>query len=377
MDYSLIERYISKLLSEPSPDKPVWNIERAKSGAAPHWNYIDGCFLLAIWALYEQTADERYAKFCDAFMDFYIAEDGVPLGYKLTDFNLDNICAGRLLFDLRKYSARGKYTKAIDLLFSQLEQQPRTREGNFWHKAVYPNQVWLDGLYMAQVFYVRYALENAKQDLLDDSLWQFTSVREKMRDIKTGLYRHGYDAERKIFWADKATGQSPNVWLRSLGWFVMSLTDICGYLQDGEQKNILRDMLLNLLTALKKYADPATGMYYQVTDQGPRKGNYLESSGSSMIALAMMKAARLGLADASFRDVGVKTFEGVCREYLRETEDGLTLGGICLSAGLGPEDNTKRDGSYEYYLSEPVVRNDAKGVAPFLMCYAELKANEQ
>ncbi|MCL2702577.1 MAG: glycoside hydrolase family 88 protein [Defluviitaleaceae bacterium] len=372
MDHTIIEQYINRLVTEGTPEKPLWNIEREISGKPPHWNYIDGCFLLAVWELHKKTGDKQYADFCDRFMDFYINDDGIPLGYTIETYNLDNICPGRVLFDLYAYSGREKYAKAIELLASQLDKQPRTYEGSFWHKAIYPHQVWLDGLYMAQVFRARYAQAKNRPELLDDMINQFNIVRHRMYDESTGLYRHGYDAEKSVFWADKNTGMSPNVWLRSLGWFVMSMADTASYLDNGTHKGRLIELLNELLGGIARYADPDTGLYYQVTDQIGRDGNYPESSGSSMIAYTMMKAARYGFADRDMRQKGLKTFNGVCRKFLTEKKGQLNLGGICLSAGLGPVNNPIRDGSFEYYISEPIVENDAKGVAPFLMSYMEV-----
>ncbi|MDR1704834.1 MAG: glycoside hydrolase family 88 protein [Clostridiales bacterium] len=368
-----IERYIERLLNESTPETPIWNIERVRSGQPPHWNYIDGCMLIALWELYSKSGDTKYADFCLNFMDFYIGEDGIPLGYDMEAYNVDFICPGRVLFDLYKYSRREKFKRAIDVLYTQIERQPRTYEGSFWHKAIYTNQVWLDGLFMAQVFYVRYALEYNKPEFLDDTLRQFNTAQERMYDRKTGLYRHGYDASKAAFWADKETGQSRSVWLRSLGWFSLALCDIVSYLPDGRHKDTLIKILVELLDRVGRYADPETGMYWQVVDQPGREGNYLESSGSSMIARAMLKSHRLGLVSDETRRLGLKTFKGVCDKYLSERDGSLNLGGICLLAGLGPENNRRRDGSYEYYISEPVVENDAKGVAPFLMCYVEAK----
>ena len=113
-------------------------------------------------------------------------------------------------------------------------------------------------------------------------------------------------------------------------------------------------------------------MFWQVVDQKNRKGNYLETSGSAMIAYAMMKGARLGLVDKKYSALGKSIFDGICKEYLTEKEGKLNLGGICLMAGLGPENNPKRDGTFEYYVSEPVVENDAKGTGPFVMAYTEV-----
>ena len=194
-----------------------------------------------------------------------------------------------------------------------------------------------------------------------------------MYDEEKGLYYHGYDASRCAFWADPVTGCSRNFWLRSIGWFAVALADLCEILPDGEDNRKLRAIFRELMSGVARYADEATGMYWQVVDQGGREGNYLETSGSSMIAYAMLKGARLGILDKEYTAKGEKTFRGIVEKYLSFSDGALNLGGICLVAGLGPENNRRRDGSYEYYISEPVVENDAKGVAPFLLCYTEIK----
>ena len=367
----IIDKYINRLITEGSPAVPLWNMERTLSGKEPHWNYIDGSFLISLWNLYQLTGDEKYAKFADEFVDYHIDDNGMPLLYKIDTYNLDNICMGRVLFDVYEYSKREKYLKTIDILVQQLDKQPRTSEGNYWHKLIYPNNVWLDGLYMAQVFRTRYALKFDLPEVLNDICKQFETVRLRMFDNQTGLYRHAYDEKKSIFWADKKTGQSPHVWLRSMGWFMMAMADIISYLPPCEIKEKLTKLLVELLTNLKKYADKETGMYYQVPDLPRHRGNYLESSGSSMVAYTMLKAARLGLVGGEFRLEGLRNFKGICEKYLTEKDGKLNLGGICLSAGLGPATNTRRNGSFQYYMSEPVVENDAKGVAPFLMCYVE------
>jgi unsaturated rhamnogalacturonyl hydrolase len=183
------------------------------------------------------------------------------------------------------------------------------------------------------------------------------------------LYCHGYDESREIFWADKTTGQSKNVWLRAVGWFLAALTDVLGYWPDNKA---LAAQLKEAAEGLLPHMDKATGMFYQVVDAGNRSGNYLETSGSAMAAYAFLKGARLGALPASYITHGRRVFEGICERRLSVGQDGLSLSGICLVAGLGPKDNTRRDGTFEYYVSEPVVENDAKGVAPFLMCYSEI-----
>lgn len=371
--YDKIDRYIERLLDKSTPDAPYWNIESIRQGKPPHWNYIDGCMITALLCAAEITGERRYSDFAEGFIDYYVSEDGSIKGYSKEKYNLDDINEGRVLFDLYRKTGREKYKKAIFMLREQLKEQPRTCTENFWHKQIYPNQIWLDGLYMAQVFYVRFQKEFGGGDY-SDTVSQFRKVRELMFDEEKRLYYHGCDCSRSAFWADKETGCSKNFWLRAIGWFCISLVDNIEYIDDEDARKTLCAIFAEAIEGIARYADPETGMYYQVVDQGAREGNYLETSGSSMIAYAMMKGARLGVIDKKYAEAGKKTFDGICEKYLTISEDGdLSLGGICLVAGLGPEDNRRRDGSYEYYISEPVVENDAKGVAPFVLCYMEIK----
>ncbi|MDE7361984.1 MAG: glycoside hydrolase family 88 protein [Oscillospiraceae bacterium] len=371
--YDKIDCYIERLLDKSAPEAPYWNIESIRQGKPPHWNYIDGCMITALLCAAEITGEQRYADFAEEFIDYYISEDGSIRGYSMEKFNLDDVNEGRVLFDLYKKTGKEKYKKAIFLLREQLEKQPRTNTGNFWHKQIYPNQIWLDGLYMAQVFYARFQKEFGGGDY-SDTVSQFKMVRGQMFDEDKKLYYHGCDCSKSAFWADKETGRSKNFWLRAIGWFCISLVDNIDYIDDEDARKKLCEIFAEAIDGISRYADPETGMYYQVVDQGAREGNYLETSGSSMIAYAMMKGARLGVIDKKYAEMGKKTFDGICEKYLSVNDDGdLNLGGICLVAGLGPEDNRRRDGSYEYYISEPVVENDAKGVAPFVLCYTEVK----
>lgn len=371
--YEQIDRYIDRLLEGSTPDAPLWNIENIRQGKPAHWNYIDGCMITALLCAHEITGEQKYFDFAEKFIDYYVSEDGSILGYSVDKFNLDDINEGRVLFDLYKQTGKEKYKKAIHLLHSQIEKQPRTNTGNFWHKLIYPNQIWLDGLYMAQVFYVRYQKEYGGGDY-SDTVSQFKNVRKYMFDPEKRLFYHGMDCSKTAFWADKNTGCSKNFWLRAMGWFCVSLIDNIEYIDDEGAIAELISIFREAIEGIAQYADPETGMFWQVIDRGGDEGNYLETSGSSMIAYAMMKGARLGVIDKKYSEMGKKTFDGICRKYLKINDDGeLNLGGICLVAGLGPEDNKRRDGSYEYYISEPVVENDAKGVAPFVLCYTEVK----
>ena len=372
-----IERYVERIMAESAPDRPLWNIEKIKEGKINGWNYIDGCMMIALLNMYRITGEKRYYDFAENFLDYYVFEDGSIRGFKEEEYNLDNICEGRVLFDVYALSGKEKYRKAIDTLYGQILRQPRTHEGNFWHKAIYPNQVWLDGLYMAQVFYARYTTDYEGGKNYADIRRQFRTVREKMFDPETGLYRHGYDASKTAFWAQE-NGCSLNPWLRSLGWFSAALIDVTAEVKDcpeftAEMTGIAQELAKNLLP----YIDEESGMLWQVPNQVGREGNYPETSGSAMIAYFYLKGARLGMLDKSYAPIGEKIFQSICDRYLTETNGKLNLGGICLVAGLGPENNRRRDGTYEYYISESIVENDAKGLAPFLMCYTELLLSQK
>lgn len=371
-DYSRIDAYVLRLIEESTPERTAWNLEKIREGKKVEWNYIDGCMLTALMEMTSITGDERYAAFAEKVIDHFVQEDGNILTLKPEKANLDDINEGRVLFELYKKTGTQKYRLAADRLMEQVKAQPRTWEGNFWHKAIYPDQVWLDGIYMAQPFYALY-VKNFGDGDFSDIVKQIKTVYLRMRSKEKGLYFHGYDASKKAFWADPETGCSQNFWLRSLGWFAVALADLADILPEGESRDDLTGIFKELMEHMIEYADPETGLYWQVPDQQGREGNYLETSGSAMMAYAMLKGARLGILPEKFAEQGEKTFNGIIDRYLTFTETGLNLGGICLVAGLGPENNRRRDGSYAYYISEPVVENDAKGVAPFVLAYTEIK----
>lgn len=371
-DYSRIDAYVLRLIEESTPERTAWNLEKIREGKKVEWNYIDGCMLTALMEMTSITGDERYAAFAEKVIDHFVQEDGNILTLKPEKANLDDINEGRVLFELYKKTGTEKYRLAADRLMEQVKAQPRTWEGNFWHKAIYPDQVWLDGIYMAQPFYALY-VKNFGDGDFSDIVKQIRTVHLRMRSKEKGLYFHGYDASKKAFWADPETGCSQNFWLRSLGWFAVALADLADIIPEGESRDELTGIFKDLMEHMIEFADPETGLYWQVPDQQGREGNYLETSGSAMMAYAMLKGARLGILPERFAEQGEKTFNGIIDRYLTFTETGLNLGGICLVAGLGPENNRRRDGSYAYYISEPVVENDAKGVAPFVLAYTEIK----
>lgn len=369
----IFDKYIDKLMTS-KPDMPLWNIEAIKHGKKPAWNYIDGCMISSLIQMYKTTKDEKYINFVKSFVNYYVNEDGTILGYDINKHSTDDICESRILFDLYDLTKNEKYNRAIEYTFSQIKTQPRTKEGNFWHKGIYPNQVWLDGLYMAQPFYTRYMTLRGKKDY-QDIVNQFKNVFEIMYDKDKHLYYHGYDSSRTMFWADKKTGLSKNFWLRAIGWYTVALIDVLDFMDEQlyDEYNTIKTIFKKTIDGILEYQDKDSKMFYQVPNFPGREGNYLETSGSSMVAYAILKGVRLNVLPERYQKIGVDIFNGICDKYLTVKEDGdLNLGGICLVAGLGPEKDLRRDGSYEYYISEPIVENDAKGVGPLIMAYTEM-----
>ena len=375
VDFTIIDQYIEELMTKSTAEIPVWNIEKAKAGKKSGWDYIDGCMIMALLEIYFTTKEEKYLIFADYYENYRISDDGTINGYKKEDWNVDNINGGKNLITLYELTKNKKYRKAAEKIYQQILEQPRTSEGNFWHKKIYPNQVWLDGLYMALPFYMEYEVLYNKSKNINDIYNQFFTVHEKMMDKATGLYYHGYDSTKSIFWADKKTGLSQNFWLRSLGWYSMSLLDTLNKASDkgSNNWNKLKNIFIDLCDSMLKFQDES-GMWWQVPNYPNRGANYLETSGSAIYAYSLLKGYRTGiLENKKYMNAGKKAFEGICDKYLKTKDGKLSLGGICLVAGLGPESNPKRDGSFEYYMSESIVEDDAKGVGPFILAYNEYR----
>ena len=290
--------------------------------------------------------------------------------------NIDNWKARKTIVALYELNGKEKYRKAIELIYSQVQTQPRTKEGKFWHKKIYPNQVWLDGMYMGQPFYMEYETKFNNKKNYNDIFEQFKVVITKLRDSETGLYYHGYDASKEMFWCDKETGLSKNFWLRALGCYAMALLDTLYKCEpeekDQEHYKMLQEAFLDLIQSILKFQDDS-GLWYQLPALGGKEPNYLETSGSSIMAYCILKGVRLGFLPEEYKEYGLRAFQGICDKYLKEKDGKLSLGGICLVAGLGPATDTRRDGTFEYYMSEPIVEDDAKGVGPLLLAYTELR----
>lgn len=332
----------------------------------PFWNYEDGCIYKGYLDLAAATGAARFTEFVLDAVSARVAPDGALQGFDPNEFNIDNVNAGKALFTLFAQTGDARFRLAIDRQESQLDRHPRTRSGNFWHKQIYPHQVWLDGLYMAQPFRCAYATLANRPEIFDDVASQFDHVRKVLRDDATGLYYHGWDESRQERWSNPDTGCSPCFWGRAMGWFMMALVDCFELLPTSAHAHraLLTNMLRDSSEALMRVRGP-NSLWYQVLDQGTRTGNYEEASASLMISYALMKGARLNLLPAALGDAGSQSLRACIARFVTPTE----LRGICGVAGLG--NVPYRDGSYEYYLSEPIVANDPKGVGAYFMALAE------
>jgi unsaturated rhamnogalacturonyl hydrolase len=336
------------------------------------WAYETGVFLRGLEAVWLRTGGAKYHDFFKGVIDSYLGPDGTIKTYNLEEYSLDNINCGKLLLTLYQERKDEKYRKAASLLMKQLDNQPRTQEGGFWHKQIYPFQMWLDGIYMASPFLARYARMFDRPAALDDVTNQIIWMENHTRDTRTGLLYHGWDESRKQEWADPATGCSKSFWSRAMGWYAMGIVDVLDFLPSTHpRRTALIDILKRLSKAVASYQDGKTGLWYQVTDQGARDKNYLEASASSMFVYAMAKGVRMGYLDKEYAPVARKGYEGLINHLIKIEPDGsVSLTQICAVGGLGGPQ--KRDGSFEYYVSEPIVVNDLKGVGAFLMASIEV-----
>ena len=363
----IVNNYIEKMILPSDPLAPLWNVENSICEKAPKWNYIDNCMISALLMLYDVSGDSRLLDYSVKFMDTYVCDDGSILTMNYADYNLDNLNGGKNLIRLWKLTGSEHYRLAFEKLWNeQVLRQPRLSCGSFWHKAIYPDQIWLDGTYMALPFMAEYGKLYDLRGVIDDVERQFYDIRKITRDPQTGLYFHGYDDTKTMIWADDITGLSPEFWLRSNGWLCSALADVYEILEDMTTGRILSELLNDML----KYCRD-DGMLYQLPLKPELEGNYPETSGTLLVAYAALKAARLGVCGDDICQTGLKAFHTVTEKFINTDQDIPVLGNICLVGGLGGEN--ERDGSAEYYLSEKVTQNDAKGIAPYIMAFTETK----
>ncbi|WP_257669144.1 glycoside hydrolase family 88 protein [Parapedobacter tibetensis] len=345
-----------------------------KPGTPAKWSYDLGVILKGTEAVWKATGDAKWFDYIQLQMDRYVQEDGTIRSYKREDYNIDFVNNGKVLLLLAQVTGKEKYYKAANLLRDQLRTHPRTSEGGFWHKKIYTHQMWLDGLYMGQPFYAEYAKLYGEPEAFDDITNQFVLMEKHSRDDKTGLLYHGWDESREQAWADDVTGRSPNFWGRSLGWFGMALVDAIEHFPDGHPGvDSLANILVRLADAVVQFQDRKSGVWYDVVDMGYREGNYLEASASAMLVYTLAKGVRLGYLPDRFLKNARKGYQGILNEFISEREDGgINLEGTVMVSGLGGS-GRYRDGSFEYYMSEPVIQNDPKGIGAFIKCATEME----
>jgi unsaturated rhamnogalacturonyl hydrolase len=356
-----------------------WSVRIAASAlsryslAEGQWHYKDGLLFKGIHRLWQKTGVARYWQSLAAYVDRYVDASGAIATYSPDEYNIDQINPGKLLFPLYEATGQERYRRALGLLREQLRRHPRTHEGGFWHKQIYPSQMWLDGIYMGCPFYAEFAATFDEPAAFNDVAFQIITIEEHTRDPRTGLLYHAWDESSRQRWADPATGCSPHFWSRAIGWYAMALVDVLDHFpQEHAARPKLLAILERTLVAVARVQDASTGLWWQVLDQGGRAGNYLEASGTCMYVYAMARGVRQGYLDADWLPIAVRGFDGLLGHLV--TIDGagrVDLHGICSSAGLGG--NPYRDGSFEYYVGEPIATNDLHGVGAFLLAAVELE----
>lgn len=354
--------------SEMTRYPELWMIENAKK---PRWTYTFGLVANSMLELTEHTGDSAYFFYAKNYADSLINEKGEIKTYDRESYNIDHISPGKILFDLYYVTNESKYKAALDTLRNQMKSHPRTKEGGYWHKLKYPHQMWLDGLFMASPFLAEYGKKFNEPALFDDVVNQLKLVAKYTFDEKTGLFYHGWDESREQFWADKDSGKSPGFWSRSMGWYGAALVDVLDYLPEETQgRDSILTLVNTLASAIKKHQDTESGVWYQVTDQGNREGNYLESSATALFVYFLSKSLNNNYIGNEYRETAAKGFDGMIKNFIKTENDGTyTVTNCCAVAGLGGD--TRRDGSFEYYISEPVIDNDPKSVGAFIFAAIE------
>jgi rhamnogalacturonyl hydrolase YesR len=364
-DSLVVKKYVTH---GPSQEK----VEVRDDGPA-NWNYEIGLVLKGFDILYQQTGKKIYLQYMKNIIDHFVLNDGSIRTYDLLEYNIDHITPGTIVLSLYNQTNEERYKKAAALLREQLKWHPRTKEGGFWHKHRYPYQMWLDGLYMGEPFYAQYSSMFNETGNYDDIINQFVWMEKHARDDKTGLLYHAWDESKKQRWADPATGKSPEFWSRGMGWCAMAIVDVLDYIpQTYPRRSELILILQRLSIALQKYQDKKSGVWYQIIDKPDEKGNYLEASASCMFVYSIAKGVRKGYLDKSFQKTATTGFEGILNSFIQKDDKGfIHLTKTCSGAGLGG--TPYRDGSFDYYIKEPLRTDDLKGIGPFILASIELE----
>ncbi|MEQ1921144.1 MAG: DUF4350 domain-containing protein [Pyrinomonadaceae bacterium] len=366
---------LSEQLTETAMNR-IWVDDRKLPGIPPKWNYEQGVILKAVEAMWYATGDPKYFRHIQKGMDHWIDEKGNHKDYHLEEYNIDHITPGTAMLLLYRVTSNEKYRKMVELLRSQLKTHPRTKEGGFWHKKIYPYQMWLDGLYMGEPFYAEYS-SIFGEDNWNDIANQFVWMEKHSRDPKTGLLYHGWDESRQQKWANKETGLSPHVWGRAMGWYAMALVDTLEHFPATHPRRAEIIAILNReAAAIAKYQDKKSGVWWDIIDLGGREKNYLESSASAMFVYALMRGVREGYLPEKYLKTATRGWDGIKKEFIKTNAQGQTdWEGTVSVSGLGG--NPYRDGSFDYYMSEKLRTNDAKGLGPAIRAAIEVEAYER
>lgn len=341
-------------------------------GRKARWSYDQGVILKGIEGIWNATGDAKWFNYIQRMMDYYVREDGTIYDYRPDEYNIDHINNGKLLLLLYRVTGKDKYKKAVDLLRNQLRTHPRTKEGGFWHKQIYPWQMWLDGLYMGQPFYAEYAKLFHEDTTFNDITNQFVYMERHARDAKTGLLYHGWDESKQQKWANKETGLSPHFWGRALGWYGMAMVDALDHFpMDHPGRQSIIDILNRFAKAVVKVQDAQSGLWYDIVDMPTTPKNYKEASASCMIVYALAKGIRNGYLPSTYLSNVKKGYDGIVKEFIKVENGQVNLHGTVSVSGLGG--NPYRDGSFEYYMSERVVVNDPKGMGAFIKASVEVE----
>jgi unsaturated rhamnogalacturonyl hydrolase len=357
MANTVIEQYDSLVNYQNSNESKRWQYDVAMLGGA-----IDKLGYL----------DPQYSEYMKSYIDRFVQENGTILTYRLESYNIDNINPGKNLLTLYKRTGEEKYKRAFEQLVDQMRIHPKTASDGYWHKNIYPNQLWLDGIYMASPFLAQYAKEYNAPEWFDVVTHQIVNIYGKTLDPNTKLLYHACDESRQMAWSNPETGHSPHFWSRAMGWYLMAIVDVLDYLPETHnQRDTILDIFQTTIEALLNVCDTETGLWCQVLDQCSRDGNYVEASGSIMYTYAMAKAANKGYIPIKYLDIANEKFDAVVKHLIDIEENGhLSLRNTCGGCGLGG--NPYRDGSFEYYTTERIVVNDTKGIGPFILAAIEL-----
>ncbi|OXB23055.1 glycosyl hydrolase family 88 [Flavobacterium tructae] len=346
----------------------AWQIDGAEK---PKWDYKMGFVLFAFEKLYQKTNDKKYFKYIKEYADELIDANGKIAKYDKNEYNIDCANPGKLLFGLYDETKDKRYLEVLQELRDQLDHQPRTASGGFWHKQIYPNQMWIDGLYMAEPFYTQYTVKFENGKALNDIAKQFELVHDHLTDKNTGLVYQAWDESKEIAWANLQTGTSPTIWGRGIGWYMMALVETLEYYPKTHPKyKVLKDYLNQIAKSAVQHKS-TSGLWYQIADKPEMNGNFLEASSSAMIIYALAKGTNKGYLNPVYKKTAQKSFESYVKEFVITDDQGhIVISKVSSNVGLGGK--PFRDGSNEYYIKSKAKDNSSPALAAFLLSALEL-----